>query len=410
MSVEVERLRRVKIQTESTFGTAPANFNSAYNPRMRAVPTLRRMSEILPDETIQQFSDANPFGVIGFKRSTLTLPCYLDSHGTPLSGSQAWAHYWLSILLQHVMGGLDAVTNMGTTTSSGWTTTSGDVGSASNLERGNGVGITPGASGLYQIRRIVEKSTNTLTTNIAFSTAPLNTNVLYGCATAYLADNPTATLQAACLGAESDDQWLALGLAGNGMTLTFERGRLAGIDFNLQGCTWDDHSGETFADSGISYGSGNRTVVKDSELLVVASAQAQARATLDVAEIRIEPSIVYEEIPSTAGIQGIVGYRRIPQRPAIKGSFLQPFQAKTFSQARDNRTAYQVLFQIGNAAGHSVAIDIPRVQIVDVEDAPQGRKRGQRVMFQNDHDSVTTWTSATSPTEQERSAYRIFLG
>ncbi|MCC6649072.1 MAG: hypothetical protein IT374_26325 [Polyangiaceae bacterium] len=407
MSVEVDRLQKVRIQTEGTFGTAPANWNSSYAVRVRGKAMLARQLEMLPDETIQVYPDARPDSIPGLKRCTLELPAYLDSHGTPLTGSQAWSTYWLAVILQHVMGGLDVRTNMGSTAAAGWTTSSGDVASGTNMRQGGCIGVTPTASsGLFQMRRITTLATNTITTNIALSHAPAENDVVYGAATAYMADNPTATLQAILEGKEGSDQFQAFGLASSGMSLNIGRGKLREVTFNFRGCSWLATTGETFAEP--TFGGGGRGVVKDSELQVVGYAAATARSLQHVAEIQIQPTIEYEEDESTAGIEGVVGYRRIPVRPLVKGMFLPNFEDLAWETGRSAKTPYQLWFQMGNAAGESVAIDVPKIQIVDVQPAPKGRKRGQRVSFESDIDRATTWTA--TPTEEERSGLRIHLG
>lgn len=408
MSLELHRLQRVKIQTESTFGTAPANWTSAYDVRVAGAASLRRGLELVEDESVGQYMDARPDAQPGLSSCQLTLPCYLVSHGTPLTGSQAWSAFWLSVLLEHVMGAVDARTNMGTTFVTGWNTTTGDLTSATNLRAGGAIGCSPGTSALYQVREIADLATNTIKTKIAFSTAPTNTQVCHGAAVAYLKDDPTATLQALGMGAEADDQTEMYGLQG-GFSLDLTRGRMRMITFNLRGVAWSRVTGNTFAPTTTAsiFGGSSPGVLKDAELQIVSAAQQTARSLTHVGELRIEPQIEYEPQESTAGVNGVVRWRRVGGRPTVRGSFLAPFGDTSWETARAAKTAYQLFLQGGATAGDIPCVSVPKIQIMDVEDAPQGRKRAQRVTWAADHDTVCTWTAG--PTELERSALRIIL-
>lgn len=408
MSLELHRLQRVKIQTEGTFGTAPANWTSAYDVRVAGNATVRRILEMVEDESVTQYQDARPDAQPGLAACQLTLPCYLVSHGTPLTGSQAWADFWLSILLQHVMGGLEARTNMGSTFSAGWNTVTGDLASATNLRQGGAIGCSPGTSGLYQVRELATLATNTLTTKIAFSTAPTLAQVCHGAAVAYLADDPTSTLQALGMGKEADDQTELYGLQG-GFTLDLARGRMRMITFNLRGVNWARVTGNTFAPTTTTsiFGGSSPGVLKDAELQIVAAAASTARSLTHVGELRIEPQVEYEPQESTAGVNGVVRWRRVGGRPTVRGSFLAPFGDTSWETARAAKTAFQLFLQGGATAGDIPCVSVPKLQIMDVEDQPQGRKRAQRVTWAADHDTVTTWTAG--PTELERTALKIIL-
>ena len=50
MSIEVDRLQKVRIQTEGTFGTAPADWNSSYAVRVRGKAVLTRDQLYSADE------------------------------------------------------------------------------------------------------------------------------------------------------------------------------------------------------------------------------------------------------------------------------------------------------------------------------------------------------------------------
>lgn len=412
MSLEIARLQRARVQVESTFGTAPANWTSAYDVRVAGNAVLRRNLEMLEDESVQQYVDARPDAHTGLKSCQVTLPAYLCSHGTPLTGSQAWTTYWLAVMLESVMGGLDVRTNMGSVASAGWTTSAGSVTSGTNLRQGGGIGVTPTGSS-YQLRTLGTKATNALTTKIALAAAPAENDVVHGAATGYLADNPATSLQVLMMGAEADDQWEAYGLQG-GIAISMERGRRPTITFNLRGASWLGVTGSTFAPvtAASLFGGAEPLVIGaggNSELQVVAAAAAQARSLLHAGEIRVEPQIEYEPQETTAGVEGIVRWRRVRPGPTtVRGSFLTPFESKDWSTARDARTNWQLFMQLGATAGQTAAVDLPNLQIMDMEDAPQGRKRGQRVSFAADIDRICTWTNP--PSELERSAFRLLLG
>ena len=88
--------------------------------------------------------------------------------------------------------------------------------------------------------------------------------------------------------------------------------------------------------------------------------------------------------------------------PPVEGSFTTFFQDYTWFTARSSKTDINIAYQMGQAAGSTVVITAPTVQIVNPQRVADGNQlAGQAVAFKGRRDTDTgasTTALAKSPT------------
>lgn len=412
----VEQTKLVQVLSETTFGTdetgSLGSFTAVPVQEGTAVFTLDRQTQ--NHMAMLQHVHGHQEEVLGRKSATLKFTIALAPTGTASASGVAAVQGALGLILKAVMGGQDLGT--GSTFSSGWTATSGDVGSGTGFSKGTAVGWV-NTSNVYEMRPLKNVSSNTLTTKLAFSSTPANSNVAYSCATYYLTSDPAESLQFVVRGLESQDEFVLLG--GQLDTMTFSTpldGTIPTIAFGFKFASWmygaDAAGSASLTDITPTAITNFDPIVGHAGRLLVqtngtTTYSASALPTVNASAITIAPSIPYIPVPSPSGVEGIYRWHITRNgQPRVSGSFSTFFEDTTLFSARDSKLAKLIWYQIGLTAGSSVAIEIPTAQFTNVQRVDSGGISGVMVEFKGRNDGDISSASG----DQDLSPLRIHLG
>lgn len=367
-----------------------------------------------PGQLVQYHWDGRE-KILGKKKWTLSFTMPLAPTGTAASDGVTAVTSALGILLKAVMGGQSL--GVGTRAVTGWSSSSGDVdaGEGAGLPAGNAMGWV-NSSSVLEAREVEQRSTDTITSKLAFSGTPANTNTLYASATYYLTSDPDTSLQFIVEGLEQTDRWLLLGGQGS-FTLSLPIGdenAIPEITFTFTGANWmygDETAGTlTGSDLAISTYSAFQPIAGYAGRLLVQTVGTATftGATVNASAIAVEPAIAYMPVTSPSGTQSVLRWR--VQRPAqgvpVKGSFTTYFEDFSRFDWRDNQTDLAFFYQIGTAAGSTVLISIPTAQATKVIRQDASGIAGEVISLEGRKDADTVEGSAS---DLGRSPLRIHL-
>lgn len=415
MTIELHNVARLRVWTESTFASDGTGTLANYTdvPAVEGSVSVTLGQETLNPEHLQQHTDGYPEQSLGRKSCSISMSLILAPTGSAAGDATAAQQSALGELLAAVMGGENLGTGDVVQASPAPTTTAfaGAAASSRNLDDGAAVGILRGASSALQLREIQARSSETLTLKLALSNAAQTSDVIYGCATYYLAQDPTASLQFIVEGSEQDDRWLLMGCQLESMAIDVPINQLPRITLTFKGATWLHGASTAGVLTGSALGTASYTLVSpvhvdgDFRVATVGTDTLTAGTSIPISALTLTPALGYLEIPSPQGTEGVYRFRRGRNAPAVRGSFRTFYEDTTWLTARDNKTAKAVWFQLGDVQGKAVLLSLPRVQIVDVQRVDAGGVAGQEVTFVARLDSDVTATNdlAVSP-------FRIHLG
>lgn len=412
MSIEISQVQRLRVSTEpsSAFATdrtgTLANFTDVPFVEGSASATLTQ--NMLNPEHAQQYLDGYPTQVLGTKACQLSFSINLAPTGTSAASTVTAVQSALGIILKATMGG--EVLSTGDDVQAGTpTATTFDVADAA------GNAIAPGqfvgwanSSGNVEARPVKTVSTNAVTLRMGFSAAPSTGNDILGSATYFLGENPDTSLQFILEGVESQDRWVLRGLQLESMSIDLPLGELPRVTFTFQGATWtygasaatdltaSALSAATYSNVSVIHTTGN--------FYYQTNSTATLPTALAVSSVSLEPALAYIPVPSPSGTETISRYRRNRVAPVISGSFTLPYQDTSYFTDRDNKTLKQIVYQLGTVAGSVVALDLPTVQVTDVQKADANSIASQTVSWQAQTDAVSP---AGVITDIEKSAFRI---
>lgn len=401
MSIEISRIQRLRVWSESSFATdgtgTLANFVDV--PFVEGSLSMDLTQEMLNPEYAQQHLDGRPTQRLGLKRCTLGFSINLAPTGAAAGNATAAQRSPLGVLLRAVMGGEDLGT--GSTINDATPGASeNDWTSASGVQLGSIIGMVTDA-GRFEARPVRTRSTNTVTNRLAFSEAPDNSDVAYSSATYFLTQDPQESLQFIVEGAESQDRFVLLGCQASSVSLELPIGQLPRMTFQFQGASWlyGDDAATNLTASALASASYTLT----SPVHVVGSVFLQdydvdtLPSALPVSSITLTPSIAYVPQTSPSGVQTIARWRRNRTAPALTGSFVVPFETYAHFDERDTLDLKQLFVQIGDSPGNAVALDVPTMQIINVQPTTDDI-RGVKVDFESHLDQRTSGTGDRSKT------------
>jgi hypothetical protein len=409
----VEPVQHIQVFLESTFGTditaSLASFLSVpFNEGTATVSYIRESHD--PLTAVQYMHDYRE-EVLGRKRCKLTFTMPLAPTGTAAASAVAAVQGCLGYLLKAAMGGEDLGT--GSLFSSGWTGVTGDVTSGTGFTKGTALGWT-NASGVYEMRPLKNVSTNTLTTKLAFSGSPANTNPAVSCASYYLTSNPSTSLQFAVRGLESQDDFILMGCQLDSMTITCPLdGTIPTIAFAWKGIKWIYG-----ADAAGSASLTDITPTTYSNFAPIAGhvgkylSQANATTTYTGSEIHVsalsfQPALAYIEVPSPGGVEGCLRWRLSRTNgPSITGSYTTFYEGTTRFADRDSKANRLIWYQCGETAGNAFALEAGTVQYTDVQRVNAGGIAGEVITWKGRADGDITSASG----DQSLSPWRLHLG
>lgn len=415
MTIEIANVQRMRVWTESSIATDGTGTLANYTdvPFIEGSAQATLDTEVLDPQLAYQHQDQISTRITGLKRCTLSFSMNLAPTGTAGASGVAAVQGALGEILKAVMGGETLSTGDDVAASPSPTTTSFTVADASgnSIKAGQVVGLNSGASSAYEMRTVEEVSTNAVTLKYAVTNAPSSTDDVYGTATYYLTQvSQAATLQFILEGLENQDRWLLQGMQLQSMTIETPLGQLPRIQFQFQGVTYT-HGADCSTDLTAS-SLGTATYSNVDVIHTTGEFHWQTVGTttinkLNVSSITFTPSLSYAMVTAPHATQIVSSWKRTRSAPVMQVEFMLPYEDQTHFTARDNKTLKMAALQIGNVAGSSVLIEVPTMQIINVQKSAADQISSQTVTAIAKLDSDTTEGTAT---DQGQSAFRIALG
>lgn len=413
MSYEVNALRSLRVYVEPAGSYAvdssatPANFIDV--PMTEGFAMGPPARDMLDPMLAQVRLDGRAQRITGKRSAALQVAMLLASHGVDMVGNetQPAATTWaLRRLLTAIMGGvsLTGTTAAATTVVSATTT-------AVTVTTTHGARWTPNSviacvvGGVLEAREVLSVAGDVVSVKEAFSAAPTASSAVRGGVTFFPTEDPDTSLQFIAQGRELSDNFLYRGMQGS-MQVEAKPGQLAKITMDLKGA-----SATKLADhAGINVPS----IANWSPIAVVASALSAptvgstTRTPVLASDCTVALGFAYEPITGYGGTETIIRMRRQRPRDGVLGkiTFVVPYEDDTWINARDNRENRALFFQIGNAAGATVLMSFPTVQVVDVQRSASATQiAGQTVVCETRHDS----SAAADTTERRYAAFRLHM-
>lgn len=400
---------------ESTSGTGPADAAAWVSGGTRIAPLVGSMDtskigpNLLDDErAYDDIFDDEP-GVIGLDNPEFNFELYLETPaGSTADASQISATAQMT-LFEHIMGGLH---RGNTTTASGThSLTTVEVTSVTNLEVGCHIAVAlsnytgPGGATMCHVRRVTDITSLVLTVDQAFPVAPVDTDVVNACATAYIDSSaledssvgPTTLswlLSRAATG--SGPNWEVLGSKAQLDSISFERDDFAKLAVSVMGgssTTPESAPAPSWTaapanESPFQLGRYTQFWMQDygTTTNTVHCANAFGLEEPGVPVVRA-PTITTD----TAGMQGTCGYttKRADTTAAVT---LFPYSSTRWTEYL-NRTLKACRIANLAAAGSGCAITMPRAEVVerpDVGDVDGAQSLTFKLKALRDTDSVAT--------------------
>ncbi len=373
-----------------------------------AEATLTR--DMLVDEHVNSTPYAQNLDIVSRRANELSVETDLMPTGTALAEgvTPAYTNHALGIILKAILGGYEA--DQGDVEAGTSTTTQLDVTtSGARFAAGGAVGALVG--GNLEARSIAGIVGQALTPRVAFSAAPTAASAVYNAHTFYLTDDPSTSLQFVIETADRDDIWWLTGDQCTGLSFDLSLTQLARMTLGLSGANYYH---DTEVASPISGSPISRATLTDgdpipfvdsSAIFVTAGAGATAITEIDCSTITVTPAITFEPISTPSGVNGIRRMKLRPAKPILTVEFTIPFEDISYFTQRDARTKKSLFIQVGNTAGGTALIDLPNLQIQNVQRSDSEGLHGLTVTCQALEDEWAT----DQTTALRRSPFRVHL-
>lgn len=412
MSIEIQSVQRIRMWSESSFafdGTGTlANYTDLPIREGSAQMTLTQDS-LDPMQMVQSRVEYRE-EVLGKRSATLTFQMNLSPTGTAATNAVAAITSPLGRLLKAVMG----AETLGTgTTFTGGTAVVPTVVSATGFSAGGAIGWV-NSSGLLEVREIESISGNAITVKHAFSASPTSGNAI-ACATYSLSEDPQESLQFIVDGVESDDRWLLLGgQAVGGMQIAVDPtgAALPSVTFNFTFANWRT-SAETTASLTGAIGTATYSAYEpivghagEFRVFTVGASTLTTSSRVHVSALAFTPSIAYAPVTSPNGTNTVLRWRASRASPPCEGTFTTFYEDLTWFTGRANRTDYNVVYQMGIAAGQTVVLTAPTVQAINPQRAADASQlAAQTLQWKARRDTDV----GSSTTALSRSPWRVHI-
>lgn len=413
MSIEISSVQRLRAVVESTFGAdatmsimsfvdVPANEGS-----IQATITT---DELDPMQVVQSRFEGRE-RVLGKRSATLQFAINIAPTGTAAAEDISAVSGALGVLLKAALGGENL--GIGTVADSGSTATVVNVasGDGSRFAAGGALGWV-NSSGVLETREIESVSADAITLKHGLSASPTASDAIYNCATYYLTEDPSQSLQFLLQGAEAQDMWLLVGgQAVGGVTLAFDVTGVAlptaTFSFTFAGYYEQDEMINPPAIGTASFSNYAPIVGHAGSLRVftVGAATLTTSSLVHCSALTFTPKISFVPVTSPSGTNTIYRWRAGRANPPMEGSFTTFYDSLTWFQARDAKSDRDINYQFGVAAGSSVMISAPTVQILNPQRADAGEIASQTIAWAARRDTDV----GSSSTAQAKSPLRIHL-
>jgi len=433
MSIEVHSLGRLRVSREATFGTV-VDFSGADSTSILSVPAVEnsvvfKLSQALVDPmALVAFKDQTLESVIGLRSATISFTVPAISPGAT-TNTTAHTRNALGLILRDLMGGENlaeghTISSVSTAAKS-YSIASGNLESDYSTYAGGAVGV-PIAGSLIDWRPIDYSGTTAIDLKLATS-ATIQTSLVYGTSTYYPTEDPSNSLQFAVYGAESDDRWQFLGCQLESMTLELPPGGIPQFAFTFKCASWlhgssasslassyEVTSSITGALAAYTYSAATNYIVNTGGYMYYYTAPTgtaadwASSAALALSSEAWNVGIVYTPVPSPSGVQTIARYVRGRSGPVATGTFNVPYEDVSFLVDQTTLADKAIFRVIGGAAGGTMILDVPTIQITDVQRVDDNGLAYQQVSWKARHD-VSSNIGAGDAALQ-RASFRIHFG
>lgn len=400
MTIHTSGVRRIRIAEESTFGADLTGTLSAFDPiHFTQQPTMSLQYPLSPTGTMQQKMDGNPYHVATEqKRATLTLTANLTGLIERSTTSVTSAQTALGRLFKNYFGAQRL--GQGDTADPGAGVNTVVIDNAARWEQGAGLAFV-GGDGRIKATHIDVKTTATQTVrpDLIAADYPANGEAIYGCATYSMGvsaqdDATNTSIQAICEGLVTTDRFLLLGGKVTSITFNFPRGEIATVSITIQFVNWiygaDAATDLTSDTAPLTYvaetANGLPLAVHDSRLSW--GAYGDAIADLHASAVTLACSPRWVPVPSTTGVNGVIGWARANVADLTSASIDVPFEdVATWMVLRDaaagdpEDAAGELFFQVGSNDLVGAVLFRLRLQVLDVQPVEVDGLMYQRVTF-----------------------------
>jgi hypothetical protein len=331
--------------------------------------------------------------IFGKKMWKLSFSMALAPTGTAAASTVSAVQGALGKLLKIVWGGESL--SLGSTAAALWgSASSGQVTVDTTMLAGSAIGWVDSDGVLHA--REVEENAASVTTKVAFPSAPAMTDVIYGSATYYLKRRPDTTAQFIVEGLNDEDRWLLLGGQG---TVTFDLPldgeSMPTANFEFVGRAWeygDDAAVDLTASelAVASYTNHSPISGHAGRLIEQVVGTASPISTTCITAIEFGVELTKVELTCPSGPEGISGFiNGRTNGPTVKGKFTTFFEDLSDFTTRDARTSMYLAYQIGVEPGKVILITAPTVQYGPVMTAnEEARSTVVEWKGRNDADTV----------------------
>lgn len=375
---EITNIGRIRVATELAWATdGTGTMGNFFSVRTDAgsfkEPGPKRATHAV--DPIRSFRGEKRKQELGFKNGTLDAGGQLCSVGTEIANGVTTTKDGISKLFESTCGGYR--TGEGSTVASG-AGIGGAVVSASDgaqFLEGQLIFVEVGTTALYLPVIVDTRTTDTLTWFPELPAAPsvggkiLNTQMIFE------TDQPTGTTQwLAEVTRDRDHIFLYLGCAGT-LALEWPLGAPVKWSTQQQVASWlhDDEiagvQGGSALTIGYSYDAGTPVIGRGNSIHF-GPASAATRVTPTVLDFTFDAGISKTPIPSHNGVEGRAGYETPSGEPGCTITVLAG--TETYKDALEAQTLYRIMAQAGNVGGKQIALYLPNVQIIDIEEGETG--------------------------------------
>ena len=344
------RYGEIRVKKETTAGEAIGTASTYWAASPQQIKAwdvslgLKKVSEDDPSLALNAYED-RPRILLG-KRGTLGFKSFLSGLAATEADTVAVTQDPLGLLLQAAMGGEQLDT---TTTVDGTNTGTGTA--AAPLKVVSGAGLTIGGAIRVagELRRIVNKSGNNLTLDMALTAAPTSGNVAAAAtyflkedALVNLSDADHITLAALFRGYDAEDQWQL-----RGGFPAMELGNLG--ENKTPHCQWTLHSQAWELVTGVAAPSAfteGPNPVQVNAGCYVNTVGTETRNYIHVAGIDIKLGLKVDELTSPAAENGVVGHAVFGGRSSVEVEF---YYDSEWNVAYEAGTQKYLGYQIGTA-------------------------------------------------------------
>lgn len=380
---EMRRIRAFEHSTAPPF--QPSNIDTSASIAtygdVRAMPSTGTTSQaMLTDDRIVQRQWERTLDVLGFRSGQYQLQAHLCSTGQPLTTAATPTKTTQSKILGALAGGYSAAG--GSTVAAGSTATSLVVASGHGARFPVGSLVAVQYTAGLQIAAVTAVAVDTLTVE-GLSGAPTTGNAVYNSQLIYPGDDPGTTIDLCVEHPDRNNIFWFFGGAG-GLEFSMELGAIPTWQSQLTFAEWKRNADAATPFAGAfaaaSFDGGQPFGYVTGQLLV-GDSPTPTYATQHYSAFAFTTGITYEPIPTPDGVNGIHSMRqRRTEAPTV--TWTVPFGGTAEAarwQQRAARSLQKARFRLGDTAGSMLVLDMPRIQITDVQEEVSSGVSGVKI-------------------------------